>query len=153
MVHELLAFELADELYAVPIGKVREILGGAPQLTRIPNTPSVLKGVINLRGTVLPVVDVREELGLPAPPYDKLTVVIVSEVMGTLVGLVVSRVVDVLSLGPAEIAAPPPGLATHVRAEFVHGLSRRDDRLLVILDLDRILTDEEMGILERAGAA
>lgn len=152
MREEFLSFELGDELYAVPIGKVREIIGGAPRLTPIPNAPAFLKGLISLRGEVLPLVDLRQEFGLPAPAYDKFTVVIVTEVVGVTVGVVVDRVVDVLAFGPGELHPPPTGLLVRVRTEFVRALAQRDDRLVVVLDLDAVLTSEEMGILRSAGA-
>ncbi len=79
---EFLSFDLANELYAIPVAKVREILGGAPRLTRIPNAPPCLKGLIGLRGSIIPIVDVREAFGLPALSYGKLTVVIIAEVSG-----------------------------------------------------------------------
>ena len=152
MSDEFLSFELGDELYAVPIGKVREIVGGAPRLTPIPNAPAFLKGLISLRGDVLPLVDLRKEFGLPTPPYDKFTVVIVTEVASVTVGVVVDRVVDVLAFGPGEVHPPPSGLAVRVRTEFVRGLGQSGERLVVILDLDAILTDDELGILRRVGA-
>lgn len=151
MREEFLAFELGDELYAVPIGKVREIVGGAPRLTPIPNSPAFLKGLISLRGDVLPLVDLRKEFGLPTPPYDKFTVVILTEVVGVTVGVVVDRVVDVLAFGPGEIHPPPSGLSVRVQAEFVRGLGQWNERLVVALDLDAILTHDEVGILRSAG--
>jgi purine-binding chemotaxis protein CheW len=152
MSDEYLSFELGGELYAVPIGKVREIVGGAPRLTPIPNAPAFLKGLISLRGDVLPLVDLRREFGLPAPPYDKFTVVVVTEVVGVTVGVVVDRVVDVLTFAPGEIHPPPSGLSVRVRTEFVHALGQSHDRLVVLLDLDAILTNDEVGILRAAGA-
>jgi purine-binding chemotaxis protein CheW len=152
MREEFLAFELGDELYAVPIGKVREIVGGAPRLTPIPNAPAFLKGLISLRGDVLPLVDLRKEFGLPTPPYDRFTVVILAEVVGVMVGVVVDRVVDVLAFEPGEIHPPPSGLSVRVRTEFVRGLGQWSERLVVVLDLDSILTHDEIGILRGAGA-
>ncbi len=127
MREEFLAFELGDELYAVPIGKVREIVGGAPRLTPIPNAPAFLKGLISLRGDVLPLVDLRKEFGLPTPPYDKFTVVILAEVVGVIVGVVVDRVVDVLAFGPGEIHAPP-GAPRGAGADRVHPGPRAVER-------------------------
>ena len=152
MSDEFLSFELGDELYAVPIGKVREIVGGAPRITPIPNAPAFLKGLISLRGDVLPLEDLREEFGLPTPPYDRFTVVILADVAGVIVGVVVDRVVDVLAFAPGEIQPLPSGLSVRVRTEFVRGLGQRGERLVVVLDLDAILTDDEVGILRGAGA-
>lgn len=152
MAGEYLSFGLADDLYAIPIVKVREILGGAQRVTRIPNSPAFLKGLINLRGSVLPLVDVREEFGLPAGPYDRFTVVIVAEVAGAVVGLAVDSVVDVVSLGERDIQPPPANLSAQVRADFIAGLAEVGDRLLVLLDLDRVLTDDQIGVLAASGA-
>jgi purine-binding chemotaxis protein CheW len=148
-----LSFDLGGELYAVPIMRVREILGGAPQVTRIPNSPSFLKGLINLRGAIIPVVDLREELGLSAGPYGRFTVVIIAEVVGTMIGLVVDAVVDVVSLDKAAVKPPPANLHAQVRADFVGGLADVGDRLVVLLDLDRVLTDDQIGVLRSASAA
>jgi purine-binding chemotaxis protein CheW len=153
MSNQLLSFELADELYAISITKVREILGGLPRVTRIPSSPAFLKGLINLRGAILPVVDLREELGLCVPPYGPFTVLIVVEVAGALVGLVVDNVVDVVSVEDASLQPPPAHLDVQMRAEFVRGLAEVGGRLLVLLDLDRVLTDEQIGILKSASAA
>jgi purine-binding chemotaxis protein CheW len=153
MVNEFLSFELADELYAVPIGKVRELLGGVMRPTRIPNAPAFLKGIVNLRGTLLPIVDLREEFGLPAAPFGKYTVVIVTEVGGVPIGVVVDRAVDVVTFGPEEIRPQPARLDAHVQTEFIKGLAQVSERLVVILDMDSILTDEQMGILKSAGSA
>lgn len=150
---EHLSFELADELYAIPIAKVREILGGAPRLTRIPSAPSFLKGLVSLRGAIIPVVDLREELGLPSLPYDKLTVVIVADVLGVDVGLVVDNAVDVVTLREADLSSPLPSLDVRVRAEFVSGLAGVAGRILVLLDLDKLLSDERIGILKSASTA
>lgn len=151
--HQYLTFELAGELYGIPIGKVREILGGAPKITRIPGAPTFMRGLIHLRGAVVPVVDLRDEFGLAADAYGKFTVTIVTDVSDTLVGLVVDAVVDVISLDPEGIEAPPPNLNTHVKAEFVGGLAQAGDHLLVLFDLERLLTHEQLGILKGAAVA
>ena len=148
---ELLSFGLAEETYALPIIQIREITR-LPPVTRLPGSPSFLRGVINLRGAIVPLVDLREEFGLPPAEYGKYTVVIVTEAFGLLVGLTVDRVVDVLSVGE-EIEPPPPQLGPGVRAEFIAGLVRSEERMLVLLDLNRILTDQQVGILKAASAA
>lgn len=149
---ELLSFGLAEELYALPIIQVREIIQ-LPPVTRLPGAPSFLRGVINLRGTVVPLVDLREELGLPPVEYGKYTVVIVTEALGIPVGLIVDRVVDVLSVGEGGIEPPPAQLGAGVKAEFITGLVRSGEQMLVLLELDRILTDHQVGILRASSAA
>jgi len=150
---QFLSFGLAEELYAIPLGQVREILR-LPPITRLPGAPDFLRGVVNLRGAILPLVDLREELGLTPQPYGKFTVVIVTETAaGLRVGLIVDRVVDVVAVGQADVELPPPQLSPQVRAEFVAGLARTAEALLVVLDIPRLLTDEQVGILKASTAA
>jgi purine-binding chemotaxis protein CheW len=150
---EYLSFGLADDLYAIPIVKVREILGGAPRVTRIPNSPAFLEGLINLRGSVIPFVDMRKELGMAERPHDRFTIVIVAEVAGTVVGLAVDSVVDVVSFGERDVQPPPANLSAQVRAEFIAGLAEVSGRLVILLDLDKVLTDEQVGVLVAVGAS
>lgn len=147
---EFLAFQLLDELYGAPIVKVREILGGTPNVTRLPSSSAFLRGLINLRGAVIPIVDLREAFHLPALPYGPTTVIIVTEVAGTTVGLVVDSVVDVVRLSEHDVQPPPANLSARVRVDFVEGLAQAEARLLILLDLDKILTDEEIGVLRSA---
>lgn len=147
---EFLAFQLLDELYGAPIVKVREILGGAPKITRLPSASAFLRGLINLRGAVIPIVDLREAFRLPALPYGPTTVIIVTDVAGTTVGLVVDSVVDVVGIADGDVQPPPANLNAKVRVDFVDGLAQADGRLLVLLDLDKILTDDEIGVLRSA---
>ena len=149
---QFLSFGVAEELYALPLVQVREILR-LPPITRLPGAPAFLRGVVNLRGAILPLVDLREELGLGTQPYGKFTVVIVIKTAGLKVGLIVDKVVDVVSVAPDAIAPPPPQLSPQVRAEFVRGLARTAEALLVVLDIDRLLTDEQRGILKASSAA
>jgi len=155
MADNFLSFEIADELYAVPIGKVREILGGLPKLARVPNAPPFLRGLMSLRGTVMPLVDLRMSFGLTArkETEDRTAVVLVTEVVNTVVGLLVDNVVDVVSVAQGDIQLPPPNFNARVRVEYVTGLTKCEDRLLVLIDLDSILTNEQIGILKSATAA
>jgi purine-binding chemotaxis protein CheW len=145
---QVLSFGMDEELYALPLEDVREIIR-LPHVTRLPGAPSALRGVANLRGAILPLVDLREALGLPPQAYGKYTVVIVAETMGVRVGLVVDRVADVLS---PEIEQAPAQLSSRVRPDFVAGLARAEGSLLVALELSRILNDELIGILRTSSA-
>jgi purine-binding chemotaxis protein CheW len=149
---QYLSLGLAEELYGVPLRQVREIIR-LPPITRLPGAPRFVRGVANLRGTVLPLMDLREALGLPDQPYGKYTVAVVTEAAGLPVGLIVDRVVDVLTLAEGEIDPPPPRLRADLRPEFVAGLAKVEGGLLVLLELDRILTDEEIGVLRSSSAA
>jgi purine-binding chemotaxis protein CheW len=143
---DLLLFGLAEERYAVPLTRVREIVG-LPPITRLPNAPEALRGVINLRGHVVPVVDLRQQFGLQSIPYHKFTVVIVVEAIGAAIGLIVDSVIDVLSLQSEQIEPPPANITLKAKLDFVSGLARHSEGSLVLLDVDRMLTDEQTGVL------
>ena len=143
---EFLSFGLGDGVYAVPLRQVREIVG-LPPITPLPNTPSFLRGVISLRGAIIPVVDLREQLELPVAPYTKFTVAIIVEAVGAVVGLIVDSALDVVSLDERQREALPPNFAPHVRAEFLAGLAQSGKQTLILLDVERILTNEQRGIL------
>lgn len=143
---DFLTFSLAEDVFALPLTQVREIVG-LPPITRLPNAPAHLRGVINLRGAVVPIVDLREQLGLPGLPYGKFTVAILVEVAAATVGLVVDGVTDVVSLSDGEIDGLPPGLSTRVYSDFLAGLCQRGERTLLLLDVARVLTDEQRGVL------
>src|SRR5215471_1041711 len=155
MSNNLLSFEVGEELYAVPNAKVREILGGLPKVARVPNAPPFLKGLMSLRGQVMPLVDLRVSFGLTTKKETegRTAVVLVTEVVNTVVGLLVDNVVNVVTVNDGDVQLPPPNFNAKVRVEYVTGLAKSDDRLLVVIDLDSILTDEQVGILKSATAA
>jgi purine-binding chemotaxis protein CheW len=140
-VHQFLTFELADTEYGLDILKVREIRAWEP-VTPLPNTPPFVKGVINLRGRVVPIIDLRERLGLVARPYGPRTVVIVVNVaqgeQEKIVGMVVDAVCDEHTLNEALISAPPD-LGGPIGGACVAGLVEIQGRLIVLLDSDRLL--------------
>ena len=148
---ELLSFSLAESTYALPLSPVREIVV-LPPITRVPNVPAAMRGVISLRGAVVPVVDLREQLGLAATAYTKHTVAIVAEVLGSVVGLIVDGVLDVVRLAEGDLAPPPANLAPRLRLDFITGLARGQDATLLVLDVDRMLTDDVVGILRKGVA-
>lgn len=149
---EMLFFRLADECYAIALVRVREIVG-LPPITRLPHTPDSLRGVINLRGHIVPVVDLRQQFGLPVIPYHKFTVAIVVEVIGTPIALIVDSVSDVVTLSSDQIEPPPEQFSGRVRIDYISGLARHGEHTLILLDVDRTLTDEQTGILrERISA-
>jgi purine-binding chemotaxis protein CheW len=143
---QLVSFRLAREAYAVEITKVREIilLG---EITRIPQTPDYIKGLINLRNTVIPIVDLRLRFGLaPQEPTGETRVMVVN-LAGKTVGMIVDAVSEVLRVSREQIVPPPPSVAG-LGCEYLTGLARLDDRLLILLDIDKILGEEETGVLE-----
>lgn len=149
--HEYLTFTLGAEEYGVDILKVQEIRG-VDQVTRLPDAPEFIKGVINLRGLIVPVVDMRLKFRLSQAVYDESTVMIVLVVAGRTIGIVVDGVSDVLRLQPAQVR-PVPDLGSAIDRQFLTGLGMIDERMLILLDIERLMTSEEMGLVERAIAA
>lgn len=138
---QVVSFGLGQELFGVDILKVQEI-NRMPEITKVPQAPEFVEGVINLRGKVIPVIDLRKRFGLPRREYDKETRIIVVEVADNTVGFVVDNVSAVLRI-PEESIEPPPPIAAGVRAEYLSGVAKLDSRLLILLDLDNLLSNEE----------
>ena len=150
--HEMLVFKLGSEEYGVDILKVQEIRG-YEKVTPIPRSPDFLKGVVNLRGTIVPVIDLRVKFGLANPAYDSFTVVIVLRIAGRIVGAVVDAVSDVVQLAPGEIKAAPR-LGSIVDSSYLSGVATQDDRMILALDIEKLLSAGELDLLgEAAGSA
>lgn len=132
-----LTFTVGDETYGVPLERVLEIVV-MQAITRIPDTPPYVKGVINLRNKVIPVVDARARLGLPAVAYDPRTCIVVLQVGVWPVGVVVDRVRDVTAI-PADATQPPPPIATASSEHFLAALGNVGDEVRLLLDVDRFL--------------
>ncbi|MCY1034844.1 chemotaxis protein CheW [Corallococcus sp. BB11-1] len=141
-----LSFMLAGEEYAVGLLRVREIIEYRP-ITRVPGMPVAVQGVINLRGSVVPVVDLAVKFGLPPRPITRWSCFVIVEVsldgQQTVLGLLSDTVREVLELGPDDIE-PPPAFGTRVRLEFLRGMGRHGDAFILLLDLDRLLSLEEL---------
>jgi len=155
---QYLTFTLDEELYALDIGKVREVLEfGA--VTRVPRTPDFMRGVINLRGNVVPVVDLRLKFGMPRTERTINTCIIITEVTidgeTTVLGALADSVQEVLDLEPDQID-PPPRVGTRLDTSFIRGMGKRDESFIIILDIDRVFSAEELqmvGATERNIAA
>ncbi|MCE8040022.1 MAG: chemotaxis protein CheW [Halomonadaceae bacterium] len=143
---EFLVFSLGDEEYAIDILKVQEIRG-YENVTRIANAPDFIKGVTNLRGVIVPIVDLRIKFHLDKVEYGGQTVVIVVNVEDRVVGIVVDGVSDVMTLSPDQIK-PAPEFGVTLSSDFLSGLGSLDDRMLVIVDIDKLLTSDEMALVE-----
>jgi purine-binding chemotaxis protein CheW len=148
---EVLSFRLGGEEYALSILKVQEIRG-YDAVTRIASAPDYLKGVVNLRGIIVPIVDMRIKFNVGEPTYDAFTVVIVLNINGHTIGVVVDSVSDVVTLSPDQIK-PAPELGSSVAAEYLQGLGTVNDRMLILLDIDKLLSSEDMGLLAAARSA
>jgi purine-binding chemotaxis protein CheW len=148
---EVLSFRLGAEEYALSILKVQEIRG-YDNVTRIASAPDYLKGVVNLRGIIVPIVDMRIKFNVGEPTYDAFTVVIVLNINGHTIGVVVDSVSDVVTLTPDQIK-PAPELGASVTAEYLQGLGTVGERMLILLDIDKLLSSEDMGLLAAARSA
>lgn len=137
---QLVVFSLLDEDYGIDIYKVQEIIQYR-DITYVPKAPVFVKGVINLRGRVIPVIDLKERFGLPEKEITSDTRIIVVEISSQTVGLIVDSVTEVLRIPKTDIEPPPP--VTTIEADFIEGVGKLDERLIIILDIDRILTKEE----------
>ena len=147
---EVLVFALGGEEYGVDILKVQEIRG-YNQVTRIANVPDFVKGVTNLRGSIVPIIDARIKFGLENAAYDQHTVVIVLNVGERVVGVVVDSVSDVLTLSPEQIK-PAPDFGVAAATDHVLGLGSVDDRMLILVDIDRMMSSSELAIVEEVEA-
>jgi purine-binding chemotaxis protein CheW len=148
---EVLVFVLGGEEYAVDILKVQEIRG-YEKVTAIPAAPAYLKGVVNLRGIIVPVIDMRIKFGMAEPKYDSFTVVIILRVAGRVIGIVVDGVSDVVALAPSEVK-PAPALGSIVDSGFLAGLATQGDRMILLLEIEKFLSSGEMNLVAGATEA
>jgi len=147
---EFLAFTLGREEYGIDILKVQEIRG-YEAVTRIANAPEFVKGVVNLRGIIVPIVDMRIKFQLGEPTYDQFTVVIILNIAGRVMGMVVDSVSDVITLSPDQVK-PAPEIGTALNTDYLIGLGTLDERMLILVDIDKLMSSAEMGLMERIAA-
>lgn len=147
-----LSFQLSDEMFAADVGKVLEILELCP-ITKVPRSPAYMRGVINLRGKVLPVLDTRIKFGIAVTEDNVDTCIIVLDVQmdGELLhlGAIVDSVEEVLELGTSDIE-PPPSLGSTFNPEYIHGMVKRDETFIMILDIDKVFSAEELIVAKEA---
>jgi len=146
---QLVSFKIGNEEFGVDILNVQEI-NKMTQITKVPNSPQFVEGVINLRGRVIPVIDLRTRLNLEKKEHDKDTRIIVVEMHTSTVGFIVDAVNEVLRI-PVSITEAPPELVTGIDSEFIKSVGKLEDRLLILIDLNKILLKEEAMQLEMAG--
>lgn len=147
---EFLSFTLGREEYGIDIQQVQE-LRSYETVTRIANAPAHIKGVVNLRGIIVPIVDMRIKFNLGTPVYDQFTVVIILNIASRVMGMVVDSVSDVITLKPEQIKPAPP-MSAVLDTEYLRGLGTLDERMLILMDLDRLMSSDEMGLNEKAAA-
>lgn len=142
---EFLTFTLGSEGYAIDILRVQEIRG-YDQVTAIANSPAFIKGVINLRGAIVPIIELRIKFNLPVVTYDQFTVVIILNVMKRIIGVVVDSVSDVIALAHGAIK-PPPEFGSTFNTEYLMGLATVEARMLILVDIERLMSSGEMALL------
>lgn len=147
---EYLTFVLGQEEYGLEILKVQEIRG-YDAVTKIANTPDFIKGVINLRGTIVPIVDLRLKFHLGLVEYNEFTVVIILNLGGRVVGIVVDGVSDVIALQESQIRSVPE-LVSSIDTRYILGLGSVDERMLILVDIERLMSSQEMALLEVASS-
>lgn len=143
---QLVSFKIANEEFGVDILNVQEI-NKMSTITKVPNSPPFVEGVINLRGRVIPVVNLRVKMSMPNREYDKDTRIIVVDISGKTVGFLVDSVSEVLRI-PRNIIEPPPSMVAGINSNYITAVGKLEDRLLILLDLDKVLLEEEKTALE-----
>jgi purine-binding chemotaxis protein CheW len=149
---QYLTFTLDDEVFALDIGKVREVLDFR-SITRVPKTPEFMRGVINLRGSVVPVVDLRLKFGLTRTEQMAHTCIIIVEVAvdgeTAVLGALADSVEEVLDLG-ADHIEPAPKIGTKLNTEFIKGMGKQNDHFIIILDIDKVFSTDELALVQEA---
>ena len=144
---QLVTFTLGQEEYGVAINKVREI-NRLVDITHVPRAPEFVEGLINLRGTVVPIIDLRKRFAIESTGDEKSHRIIVVDVHGRTIGVIVDSVSEVLNLAAENIEEVPATISSGVNTQFLKGVGKIGDRLMLLLDLDRILSAEELGKLD-----
>lgn len=147
MANEFLTFRLGKEEYGIEILKVQEIRG-YDSITQIANAPEFIKGVVNLRGVIVPIIDLRIKFGLGNAEYNQFTVVIILNVADRIMGIVVDGVSDVISLG-VEQMRPTPGFGSVIDTEYIMGLGTVDERMLILIDIEKLMGSSDMGLIDQ----
>jgi purine-binding chemotaxis protein CheW len=148
---QYLTFKLEEEIFSLDISKVREVLDFT-KVTKVPQTPDFMLGVINLRGSVVPVVDMRLKFGLSKTETTVNTCIIIVEIELdgeiTVLGALVDSVQEVMELGPEQIE-PPPRIGTRLNTKFIKGMGKRDEEFIIILDIDRVFSADEFALAQQ----
>jgi purine-binding chemotaxis protein CheW len=143
---QLVTFKLENEEFGVDILKVQEI-NRMLTITRIPNAPPFVEGVINLRGKIIPIVDLRKRLGFTGKPYDKSTRIIVVELDGLILGFIVDSVSEVLRISESTVE-PPPSIIGGIESDYIEGVGKLDNRLLILLELSKVFAYKDRREME-----
>lgn len=145
---QLVSFKISNEEFGIDILSVQEI-NRMLQITKVPNTPAFIEGVINLRGRIIPVIDLRVKLGMEKKEYSKDTRIVVVEIKNRIVGFIVDEVNEVLRI-PESITEAPPDMVGGVASDYIISIGKLEDRLLILLDLEKMLPASELHALDSA---
>ena len=148
--NQFVTFNIAKELYGVSVLKVQEIIG-MTRITYVPNALNYLKGVINLRGAVVPMIDMRLKFNIEEKEYDNFTVIIIVEVKDRLIGMIIDSVQDVLSI-PVTVIQEVPHFSSKIETDFIESIGQKGDELIIILDVERVISIEELKELGKVKA-
>ena len=143
---EFLTFTLGDEHYGLDIMQVREIRGYEP-VTKIANAPPFIKGVLNLRGDIVPIIDLRVKFDIGEPTYDEFTIVIMLHIGERIVGIVVDSVSDVINI-TAEEMKPPPEFGVAFDSQYLHGLVAMNEQMIILLNIEKLISSDELGLVD-----
>ncbi len=142
---QYVSFTIGDEIFGIEVMKAQEVLGKI-ELTSVPKTMPYMKGVIDLRNTIVPIIDLRIKFGIEEKEYDLDTVTLITEIKGYLIGLIVDSVSDVISLSLEEIQNTPH-FSSEIDTDAVKGIGKHNDKIIIIIDVDRIFSPEELKLL------
>jgi len=145
-IQQYVVFLLNEQIYGIEVPKIKEVVSYR-KITPLPNMVGFIKGIINLRGVVLPVFDLREKFNLSETTYTPFHIIIVMEISGRAMGVIVDEISDVVELSPDEVQASS-NLPPDVQAEYIKGIGKKEHELIVLLDVDRLLSSEELEILD-----
>ncbi len=149
--NQYLSFKLDEEIFALGIAKVREVLDYI-SITKVPKTPDFMRGVINVRGGVVPVVDMRVKFGMPKTEQTVNTCIIIVEIEmegeTTVLGVLADSVEEVMDIDPSQIE-PAPKIGTRLRTDFIRGMGKRGEEFVIILDIDKVFSSEELAVVQR----
>jgi purine-binding chemotaxis protein CheW len=143
---QLVSFKIGEEEFGIDILKVQEI-NRMMQITKVPNSPDFIDGVVNLRGRIIPVIDLRTRLNMPRIEHDNRTRIIVVDLSGVTVGFIVDEVSEVLRI-PKSITEPPPAMVAGIDSDYITAVGKLEDRLLILLDLEKIFSLDESNKLK-----
>ncbi len=147
---QLVIFDVGDEVYGVDTSKVQEIIR-MQSITHVPGAPAFVEGVINLRGRIIPVIELHQRFGLPSSEASKTSRILVVETEGQVVGMIVDAVSEVVRI-PVDCIEPPSPIVAGVDSEYIRGIGKLEGRLIILLQVDKVLTIEQRAVLQSAAA-